>query len=129
MTKVVINRCFGGFGLSMAAVEEYLKRKGKQAFFFSHVGNKLVPVTPGEDSPFYFSTRTNEDLTDAESYWHWSNLERSDPDLVAVVEELGEAANGRHAELKVVEIPDGIEYGIEEYDGIEWVAEKHRTWS
>jgi len=29
---------------------------------------------------------------------------------------------------KVVEIPDDIEFVIEEYDGIEWVAEKHRVW-
>jgi hypothetical protein len=45
-----------------------------------------------------------------------------------VVLELGEAANGRCAELKVVEIPDDVEWQIEEYDGLEWVAEKHRTW-
>jgi hypothetical protein len=29
----------------------------------------------------------------------------------------------------VVEIPDGIEWSIQEYDGLEWVAEKHRTWA
>jgi hypothetical protein len=28
----------------------------------------------------------------------------------------------------VVEIPDGVEWEIAEYDGLEWVAEKHRTW-
>lgn len=54
--------------------------------------------------------------------------ERNDPDLVAVVEELGEAANGRFSKLRVVEIPDGVEWQIEEYDGLEWIAEKHRTW-
>jgi len=31
--------------------------------------------------------------------------------------------------LKIVDIPDGVEWEIEEYDGMEWVAEKHRTWS
>lgn len=35
---------------------------------------------------------------------------------------------GDNCKLKVVEIPDGIEYTIEEYDGVEWIAEKHRTW-
>ena len=30
--KVVINRCFGGFGLSPLAVKEYLKEKVKSAF-------------------------------------------------------------------------------------------------
>lgn len=53
---------------------------------------------------------------------------RSDALLVQVVEELGDAANGKHAELAVVEIPDGVEYVIEEYDGNETIAEAHRTW-
>jgi hypothetical protein len=45
------------------------------------------------------------------------------------VESLGALANGYCAELKVVEIPDGVEWSIHEYDGSEWVAEAHRTWS
>jgi hypothetical protein len=49
--------------------------------------------------------------------------------LVEVVEQLGEAANGKFAELKVVEIPDDVQWQIEDYDGAEWVAEKHRTWN
>lgn len=53
---------------------------------------------------------------------------RNDADLVRVVEKLGEAANGACANLKVIEIPDDVEWHIEEYDGIEWVAENHRTW-
>ena len=62
----------------------------------------------------------------AEFRWE---LDRSDPHLVQVVQELGLAANGRYADLKVVEIPDGVEWTICEYDGCEWVAEAHRTWS
>ena len=54
---------------------------------------------------------------------------RNDPLLVQVVEELGEAANGSFADLKVVEIPDGVEWTVEEYDGLEWIAEVHRTWN
>jgi hypothetical protein len=48
--------------------------------------------------------------------------------LVRVVEELGIAANGWAANLGIVEIPEGISWYIEEYDGFEWVAESHRTW-
>lgn len=55
-------------------------------------------------------------------------LDRDDPYLVTVVKELGIAANGTYANLKVVEIPGNIEWQIEEYDGREWVAEAHRTW-
>jgi hypothetical protein len=45
------------------------------------------------------------------------------------VEELGDKASGQFAELVVVEIPDGVDYEIDEYDGNEHIAEKHRTWS
>lgn len=63
--------------------------------------------------------------------WYFSpgDVPRDDPDLIAVVEELGRAADGRHANLEIVEIPDGVEWQIEEYDGLEHVAEKHRVWS
>jgi hypothetical protein len=30
--------------------------------------------------------------------------------------------------LRIVEIPDGVEWHISEYDGIEHIAENHRTW-
>ena len=54
---------------------------------------------------------------------------RGDEDLVAVVGELGEAAGGNIGVLAVVEIPDGVEWAIEEYEGREWVAERHRKWN
>jgi hypothetical protein len=41
---------------------------------------------------------------------------------------MGDEANGRFSELKVVDIPDDVEWQIDEYDDLEWVAEKHRTW-
>lgn len=55
---------------------------------------------------------------------------RDDTALVEAVEELGvEKASGDHARLKIVEIPDDVEWHIYEYDGNECVAENHRTWS
>jgi hypothetical protein len=53
---------------------------------------------------------------------------RNDPRLVECVEKLGEAASASLSKLEVVEIPDDVEWTIEECDGSEWVAEKHRTW-
>ena len=58
-----------------------------------------------------------------------NDISRDDSNLVKVVEELGKKANGDSSKLKIAEIPDGIEWEIEEYDGIEWISEKHRTWS
>lgn len=49
------------------------------------------------------------------------HISRHHPELVRVVEELGEAANGRHARLFVEEI-EGNKYRIDEYDGSESVV-------
>lgn len=57
------------------------------------------------------------------------NVVRSSPHLLRVVQELGCDANGEHSMLKVVDVPDDVvEWTVEEYDGHEWVAEKHRSW-
>ena len=55
-------------------------------------------------------------------------IERNDPKLVEVVERLGSEANGRHAQLKIVNIPDDVKWTIQEYDGSEHIAEEHQTW-
>jgi hypothetical protein len=94
VTKIVINCCHGGFGLSDAAMAEYTKIKG---------------------------------IDDPHS--HYYRIDRDDPVLVQLVEEMGDTANNRYSELKVVEIPDDVKWTVEEYDGQEWVAEVHRTWS
>lgn len=54
--------------------------------------------------------------------------ERDCEELVEVVEELGEAANGAFTRLKVVEVPAYIKWEIKEYDGVETIHEKHRMW-
>lgn len=64
------------------------------------------------------------------AYRDGDDKERAAPELVKCVEELGSSvASGWLSKLKVVEIPDDVKWHIEEYDGIEWVAEDHRTWS
>ena len=61
------------------------------------------------------------------SEYRWE-IARDDPHLVQTVEQLGELADTRYSELKVVEVPDDVEWLIAEYDGWEHVAERHRTW-
>jgi len=43
-------------------------------------------------------------------------------------------ARDLYEELRAQKVPESehaefVQWGIEEYDGVEWVAEKHRTWS
>jgi hypothetical protein len=56
------------------------------------------------------------------------DIPRDDARLIATVEELGHLANGQYAELKIVEIPDDVDWQIIEDYGVEHIAEKHRTW-
>lgn len=63
-----------------------------------------------------------------DGYGFAREIPRDDPRLVAVVEKLGEEADGLCADLEVVEIPDDVDWEIERYDGRERVREKSRSW-
>jgi hypothetical protein len=54
--------------------------------------------------------------------------DRADANLIQVIEELGVKAAGGFADLKIVEIPDGTNYEIDEYDGMESIHEVHQSW-
>jgi hypothetical protein len=112
--KVVINSDFGGFSLSDEAVREYAKQKG-------------IPLVEEKDEKWNDITFYVNSVSE-ENYFSARDFERNDEVLVKVVEKLGNKANGFCATLKVVEIPEGVDWYVEEYDGREWVAEKHRTW-
>lgn len=56
------------------------------------------------------------------------DIPRNHPVLVEVVERFGRLANKETSSLKVVEIPDDVDWVLQEEDGKEWVAERHRTW-
>lgn len=112
MQKIVINNDYGGFGLSDEAMRKYLSRKfGKDGYY-----------EEGPDNHGFFHFYVNGE------YVFDSMIERDDSILIEVIEELGEKANGKYASLKIVEIPDDVDWYIAEYDGMEHVAEYHRTW-
>jgi hypothetical protein len=54
---------------------------------------------------------------------------RTRPDAIALLKEWGsDRCSGKYAKLEVIEIPDGVEYEIDEYDGMETVHELSRKW-
>jgi hypothetical protein len=139
--KIVINDCFGGFGLSYKACILYAKLCGFNLFAYEYGRDKngtldfdkQVPVNNPETKSlfFHYYKEAPVDFTDEEykrTHWNDSDIPRSDANLVRVVEELGDEASGDCAELKVVEIPDGVDWQIDEYDGTESIHEKHRSW-
>jgi hypothetical protein len=159
MKKIVINRCFGGFGLSALGYKRYAELKGKRAYFFTHYNkndnldmDSYYPVSVEKaNSEFIFNVFTipnPQEILKGKKDWHLMTLEekkeynklyhkyslyahdfkRDDPILIKVIEELGEKANGRFAELKIVEIPDNVDWEIDEYDGNETIDEVHKSW-
>lgn len=100
--KVVLNKCYGGFGLSRKAVLR-MRELG---------------------SEWARGIRLEEDEGELESYAHSSfrsttggEIPHDDAVLVQVVEELGEEANGSCAKLRVEQMWPGE--SITEHDGFE----------
>ena len=54
--------------------------------------------------------------------------DRSNPLLVEAVQKLGAKANGLYTTLKIVEIPDDVEWRVDAVNGKEIIREKHRIW-
>lgn len=148
--KVVINKCYGGFGLSPEAalwlyekgykgddfvcpVEEYFGKDGieknddKSLLGYKSAMDKWEDYLKTGFQGLFLTV-----FSPCKKFVISTRIEREDrhnPLVVECVETLGsDAASGRFANLEVVEIPDGVEYTIEEYDGNEHIAEKHRTW-
>ena len=113
--KIVINKKHGGFGLSEEAVLLYGDKKGLN--IIAQQDEKIKTIIH-----YYL-----DEKKDGNQFGEW-DIKRNDPVLVEVVEQLGDLANTRHTRLKVVEVPDDVEWYIHDYDGIESVYEKHRIW-
>jgi hypothetical protein len=141
MTKIVINNCYGGFGLSEEA----------QLILYSMKSRIIKSDTPkqyyGGNNKDYLLSRDwkkayEDDLKspvglrpvvapDGRILYvdHYGDKYRTDKKLINVVEEMGEMVNGRFSNLKIVGIPDGVKWQIDDYDGMETIHEKHRVWS
>ena len=126
MKKVVINKRYGGFGLSNKAVARLAELMGFQAVGNKerHLGDSVSWIHPTKGGFIEdFTREEQEDLI-----YVSGELQRDDPYLVQIVEELGDEANGFCSKLCIVEIPDDVKFEVEEYDGMEHIAEIHRTW-
>lgn len=136
--KVILNKCYGGFGVSQKAYELYAKKKGIEIFAYKLECTNDKPIYRKTDmgSSIFTITFTKDfgdyvDLYDDNSEKYILELcsnYREDPVLIEVVEELGDRANSPFSKLVVVDIPDGMEYEIDEYDGVETLHQKVEKW-
>jgi hypothetical protein len=129
--KVVINRCYGGFDLSSVALKllaasscKHVKRyTAKEYYGGVNWQERLDKDKKEKDGLISVCIVRNKIITQ-----NHDDAERTCSDLIAVVEKLGVKANSSFSSLKVIEIPAGVSYVIDEYDGIESIHEQHRTW-
>ena len=139
MKKVILNKCYGGFGVSIEVYKLYAKKKGLSICFYDcdyRNGKTIYKKIEEPTNPVFFHcfTKDIEDNVtisddDYEKYSLWLCRDyREDPTLIEVVEELGEKANSPFSDLRIVEIPSDLDYVIDDYDGIETLHENVREW-
>ena len=106
--KVAYNACYGGFGLSEAALIMLAELKGFDLAGLDH----------------RYSCFANDDYSVSFS----APEDRADEDLIKVIETLGKKANGSCSKLAIKEIPEGAPYEVTEYDGYEDVEPPRMCW-
>jgi hypothetical protein len=98
--KIVLNRRYGGFRLSERVKTLYME--------------------------------ATKDIPKSKHFYIDQDVRRDDPALIEIIEAIGLLASaGEYSSLEITEIPDDVPddgWIIMDYDGVEWVAEKHRTW-
>ena len=115
--KIVYNKDYGGFSLSLQAIA-WLEQNGSEKIKQAIKNIKNDPVAEG------FSQHSME-LHIMYGVSDYFDSLRHDPDLVAVVEALGDKANGECAHLAIITIGSNM-YRIETYDGYEDVITPDR---
>lgn len=129
--KIVLNKLQNGsFALSQKALDAYFARKGRRLNSYKLVTkngeDKFIRVpNNADDFTLWLTTWWYGNETDCvEKVFYVEKMNRTDADLVAVVEELGKEASGMFADLQIMTIPDNVRYTIYNNDGIETVKWK-----
>ncbi|MBQ2641337.1 MAG: hypothetical protein IJG15_04995 [Lachnospiraceae bacterium] len=133
--KVILNKCYGGFRPSHEAYRFYCEKKGLGLYAYQLGPDLRYHRAKDLDSAFttYF-TKDMGDVVNGSREVVWDDhlcldeTYREDPALIAAVETLGPAASSYVSKLVVVEIPDGMEYVIDDYDGVETLHQRVEEW-
>ena len=129
MKRIVINNCYGGFGLSLDALYLLLRLDFPlDQFSLEKSGYSLQDFDLEGPDGIRGMSRGRCLLKDSTVYTFGSSSGRPDDDalrshpaLVKVVEMLGKRAGTDYADLVIEELESDAVYRIEEYDGMESV--------
>lgn len=137
MKEVLYNNCYGGFEISALALKKYLEIVKPELKVYAYKENydfnedKKVYTRENDIQNNREAILTTKDLGDQyiskdytlpgqiylENYCYGSI--RTDKNLIKIVKELGDAANGAYSKLAIAQVEG--KYRICEYDGYEWV--------
>lgn len=136
MGKIAYNACYGGFSLSHEGILRYAEIKGIKLYpekdrrfdmwtYWTVPADQRGDILSTEEfmrETDFEKRRASNEAFSRKTLPSDRNLERHDPVLIQVIEELGDKANGRYAKLKIEDVESGTLYRIDEYDGMESVA-------
>jgi hypothetical protein len=132
--QVVINTCFGGFSLSLEALEALIKMKSNavevmtEEEYWGKGHGALTDEYKKQNAEWVSMVYRDGKVFGLKDNFNSKKEIREHKDLVKIVKTLGKKANGPYSELKIIKIPADVKYTIESYDGDEWIAEVHRIW-
>lgn len=129
--KVAINTGDGSFSLSEEAIirlierqaecvqkrefEKYYKNspnRNTREIRDGYLGDSFITGVISKDGLVYFLNNSSLDVDT-----------RTDKNLIAVIEEMGEEANGSYCEIKIEEVEDNLNFVINETDeGLESIS-------
>ena len=129
--KIVISKWYP-FEISHNGIKRYAEIKGIELYPYCRsrrsgffLLTETDDINPNES--VHWTTRKLDTITDDEVMkyeFRRQDIERNDPALVQMVEELGKESSP-FSELKIIEIPDDVNYEIIFYNGAEMVK---RVW-
>lgn len=143
--KIILNKCYGGFDVSPAGHKLYAKKKGFELYpyilasdpgFEYNVESYYYKKIKWEEANHILVHYSKKDFGNKISkkefkteFIFWIDEKyRTDSTLIEVIEELGDRASGPCGELEIVEIPDDLDYVIDEYDGYERLHQRVKEW-
>jgi len=103
--KIVVNRSFGVFSLSEAVFNELGIEGGPHDYYLHNEDFGIKSDNP-------------------KAY-------RADSRLIAAIEKIGLEKSVKYrgeTVLKIIDIPDDVEWEINDWNGFETICEKHREW-
>lgn len=132
--KIVINRSFGGFGLSFEAVLLYAKIKNIKLYPYKLCSGAMYKkVHRSIENDCIWLLTDHGDIyidkdTDYNDIFSPYCINRADMALVEAVHQLGERANGVYSKLKIIELPDNADYSIRHRCGMERIIHEGKSY-